>query len=100
MTKPCLHPYIKLNDNIIDNHENIDKHYKEQIVSVEDALAQGEDNHLYKVVHHPKDLNDELQEDTHQIVGIKLIDIQYDLQPCQLILMKNWTNYVRYQLTK
>ena len=35
-----------------------------------------------------------------QIVGLKLMDIQYDNMPCSLIVLKNWTNYVRYQLNK
>lgn len=56
---------------------------------------------MFKIVRDPAELNKSSGEDDNmQIVGLKLMDIQYDNMPCSLIVLKNWTNYVRYQLNK
>lgn len=63
MNNSCLHPYIKLTDNIVNQSENITEYYSQPIISIEDALARGEENHLYKVVHNEKDLDTSKDED-------------------------------------
>lgn len=95
-----MHPFIRLSENITSRSEKIQSSYNSSLISTEDALNHGEDDHLFKIVRNPNDLNKSQDDDDMQIIGLKLMDIQYDNSPCSLIVLKNWTNYIRYQLNK
>lgn len=73
----------------------------EQAISVQEAIDLGEVDLLYQV--QEKGNNDKTQDEDEMVgtvVGIGLINIVFDNKTCQLIMVKNWTNYIRLQLSK
>lgn len=55
---------------------------------------------LYQVV--PPDFrpSESFDRDQLDVIALNLINIQFENQPCKLILFKNWTSYYRFQLSK
>jgi signal transduction histidine kinase len=65
--------------------------------SVQEVIDYGEVDLLYNVVT-KNGQNDDQGE--INVIGINLINFVFNKKKCQLILLKNWTNTVRQQLSK
>ena len=68
-------------------------------ISIENALIFGESDRFYKIVNFN---NEEANQEDEQmnnceIVGLHVINIEYDSLPCSMILFRNWTNNFKFQ---
>lgn len=77
--------------------------HKREPISVETALIFGEPTSFYQVINPNKPIEEqeaeEFAEDS-EIVGLNVINIEYDNDPCSVILFRNWSNQFKYQFAK
>ena len=76
-------------------------------ISIENALIFGESDRFYQIVDHiddatadQEDQDYELRLQNSEIVGLHVINIQYDNVPCSMIMFRNWTNNFKFQFQK
>ena len=67
-------------------------------ISIETALIYGESDRFYNIIDPDqiKSCEEDHDEDVHEVVGLHVINIQYDNDPCSMILFRNWTHNFRY----
>ena len=94
---------ITANEKEVEREKFSNPIFSKKPVSIEQALIWGEKDRFYSVIN-PNVPNDELQEDSNglskEIVGLNVINIDYDNDQCSLILFRNWTHNFRYQFAK
>ena len=86
-----------------DNHNN--PVLQKKPISIETALIFGEHDRVYNVINPDLlesqthiELGDECP--TNEVVGLHCINIEYDNEPCSMILFRNWTNNFKFQFAK
>jgi hypothetical protein len=102
LTEKRLLPYLYMEENMSQDDQNKYKINTTKPISVEEALIFGEVDRFYYVIN-PDQINESfesLAKEEMEVVGLNLINIQFEQKDCHLILLKNWTSYFRYQLSK
>lgn len=74
-------------------------------LSIETALIYGESDRFYSIIDPDAPAVTETEEDGQnsentEVVGLSVINIQYDNDPCSMILFRNWTHNFKYQFAK
>ena len=64
---------------------------------MEQALRNISIGNLYYVVDPKKNFDESINLNQNMIIGMSLINIEYENEPCSIILMKNWTKNFNYQ---
>lgn len=101
INKKRLMPFMNLNTRDIPKKEL--KFNESEALSIQEAIDLGEVDLLYQVQDKGYTNLDKTQDDDEQVgtvVGIGLINVMFSNRTCQLIMVKNWTNYIRLQLSK
>ena len=66
-------------------------------ISIEQALFNGTSDTFYYMVDPNKTFDENEDHQQNPIIGLNLINIEYENEPCSMILMKNWTENFRHQ---
>lgn len=106
MTKKVLIPIEKIAENVDKDPEKMNNPIlQKKPISIETALIFGEQDRYYNVINPDKideskniELDDEYP--SNEVVGIHCINIEYDNDPCSMILFRNWTNNFKFQFAK
>lgn len=105
MTKKLLVPIPRLNEEMDNdlNEMRLDNPVKQRRpLSIETALIYGEQDRFYNIIDSKKEFTQEDIENIEQnnVVGLNVINVQFDDDPCSMILFRNWTSNFKYQFEK
>ena len=97
MVKKILLPIQKIVETPQDQVNQKSFHnpiLQQKSISIETALIYGEMDRFYKVIDPDIEDPDQIERASQnaQIVGLSVINIQYDNDPCSIILFRNWTH--------
>lgn len=98
LTRKRLTPCINLNhDGLLDESQKIEE---TGLMSIQEAIDVGEANMLYQVKPDKSSHNVPLNSEELNLVGIGLVNLEFDNTTCQMIFLKNWTTYIRLRLSQ
>ena len=102
MSKKVLLPIEKISENEEKDPDQLHNPVlQKKPISIETALIFGEQDRFYNVINpdkldkeHNVDIDNECP--TNEVVGLHHINIEYDNDPCSMILFRNWTNNFKF----
>lgn len=103
MSRKILLPIHDLDDQNIGSTHGPNMHplnplYQKRPISIENALIFGEKDRFYKIVETGEEgANDDDKLNNCEIVGLEVINIQYENVACSMIIFRNWTNNFKFQ---
>lgn len=60
-------------------------------ISIETALIFGEQDRFYNLIDQDFKPNETPIDENSEVVGLTVVNIEYDGDPCSMILFRNWT---------
>ena len=91
---------IEPNEN--DNNSNfVNPILQNKPVSIETALIYGETDRFYYIIDPDENAednseNNKLNYEDNDVIGLSVVNIEYDNDLCSMILFRNWTHNFKY----
>ena len=108
LNKRILRPHIYIKERKLSITSNSKpKLTSADLVSTKTALDHAEQDRLFHIIRDPNNqkFNEVVGDSSsdgneNEVIMLKKVGIEFENQSCQMIIIKNWTDYVRYQLSK
>ena len=104
LTKKILLPLPQ----IVENSQKKEQKFSNPIlsrrpISIETALIYGESDRFYSVIdedQEKREIFEDYKFEKHEMLGLHVVNINFDNDPCSMIMFRNWTHNFKYQFAQ
>lgn len=89
---------------IVENNNKKEENFENPIlsrrpISIETALIFGESDRFYSVIDEDpqeREIYEDYKFESHEMLGLHVVNIEFDGDPCSMIMFRNWTHNFKY----